>query len=164
MRRKDREMDRDFALGIVDKCEWATLAMTSGGKPYCLPITIVRIGNFVYFHTAKQGEKADALKADGRVCLSCVGDTNRLQNEFTTEFESAIVKGVAEEVFDDGEKVGALRALCQRHTPKNMDKFDEAIGQSLSRTGVWRISIDEISGKRKKYDKNGREMKYGRME
>ena len=28
---------------------------------------------------------------------------------------------------------------------------------------MWKISIDEITGKRKKYDKDGVEMKYGRM-
>ena len=42
MRRVDREMDRDFALMVVDKCEYATIAMTdTDGLPYCLPMVMI---------------------------------------------------------------------------------------------------------------------------
>lgn len=165
MRRVDREMDRDFALMVVDKCEYTTLAMVdTDGTPYCVPITIARDGDTVYFHSAKEGQKIAALKNDPNVCMSCVGDTLRASDKFTTEFESAILKGITSEVIDDEEKIHALRLICQRHTPANMHQFDMAIEKSLSRTGVWKIDIAEITGKRKKYDKHGEEMKFGRME
>ena len=45
-----------------------------------------------------------------------------------------------------------------------MAEFDDAIAKSLSRTAIWRIDISEISGKRKKYDSHGKEMKFGRSE
>ena len=163
MRRKDREMDRNFALYVADKCEWATLALVDGDKPYCVPVTIVRIGGCVYFHTAKAGRKIDLLRKNPSVCLSCVGDTYRTPDKFTTEYESAVIAGTATEVTDDAEKIEALRALCERHTPTNMAMFDSEVNRSLGVTGVWKISIDEITGKRKKYDKDGVEMKYGRM-
>ena len=165
MRRIDREMDRDFALMVVDKCEYATLAMIDkDGSPYCVPITIARDGNSVYFHSAKDGQKIAALRNDPNVCMSCVGDTLRAIDKFTTEFESAILKGIASEVIDDEEKIHALRLICERHTPTNMHEFDTAIEKSLFRTGVWKIEIADITGKRKKYDKEGKEMKFGRME
>lgn len=165
MRRKDREMNREFAEAIVDQCEYATLAMVApDGDPYCLPITIARDENAIYFHSAKEGQKIDALKNNPAVCVSCVGDTCRATDKFTTEFESAILYGNAVEVTDDTEKIHALRLICQRHTPANMAQFDKAIEKSLSRTGVWKIEIAQITGKRKKYDKNGEEMKFGRME
>lgn len=165
MRRKDREMDRDFALGVVDKCEYAVMSMTdTEGEPYCLPLTIARDGDFIYFHSAKDGKKISALVKNPSVCMSCVGDTKRATDKFTTEFESAIVRGRASEVTDDEEKIHALRLICERHTPANMHEFDAAISKSLSRTAVWKIEISDITGKRKKYDKDGKEMKYGRME
>ena len=155
MRRKDREMDRNFALAVADKCEYATLGMTTpDGAPYCIPVTIVRIDDSIYFHTAKEGLKIDSLRKHPAVCLSCVGDTKRATDRFTTEFESAVINGTAVEVTDDDEKISALRGICQRHTPSNM----------LPRTGVWKINIESITGKRKKFDKDGNEMKYGRME
>lgn len=165
MRRKDREMDREFALCVVDKCEYAVLGMTdSDGMAYTVPISIVRDGDNVYFHSAQSGMKVDCLARDDRVCLTCVGDTNRLKDKFTTEFESAIARGRAYAVTDVKEKIHALRLLCERHTPENMHEFDAAIERSLARTAVYRIEIDEISGKRKKYDADGKEMKFGRTE
>ena len=49
--------------------------------------------------------------------------------------------------------------------PQHMDAFDPSIARSLSRTAVVRITLTEPpTGKRKQYDKEGVEMKYGRME
>lgn len=165
MRRKDREMDRDFALYVVDKCEYAVIAMTDGDNtPYCLPVTIVRENDSIYFHTAKEGRKVEFLMKNPSVCMTCVGDTYRTPDRFTTEFESAVIYGMASEVAEDDEKIHALKLLCQRHTPTNMHMFDASIERSLPRTGVWKVEISQITGKRKKYDKEGVEMKYGRME
>lgn len=165
MRRKDREMDEAFALGIADKCEYAVLSMTdTGGTPYCVPISITRDGRDIFFHCAKEGKKVDAMRGNPEVCIACVGDTRPATDKFTTEFESAVIRGRAEEVLEDAQKIHALRLLCQRHTPANMDHFDAAVRKSLSRTAVWKVTIREISGKRKKYDREGKEMKFGRMQ
>lgn len=164
MRRKDREMSKDFALEVADKCEYAVLSMTDAhNAPYCVPISIVRVRQTVYFHCAKEGEKIDCLRANPQVCLACVGDTHRMPNIFTTEFESAILRGTASEVTDAQEKITALKHLCERHTPTNMANFDSEVASSLDRTAVWKIEIESITGKRKKYDENGKEMKFGRM-
>ena len=50
------------------------------------------------------------------------------------------------------------------HCATEGDKL-EAVARSLHRTAVVRITlISPPSGKRKQYDKDGEEMKYGRME
>ena len=115
MRRKDRQMPKDFALQVVDKCEYAVLSMINNDKPYCLPITIVRQDDNIYFHCAKAGEKYDALLKNPNVCLDCVGDTNVVPQHFTTEYESAIVKGKATLVANDDEKIMALKVLLTQN-------------------------------------------------
>ena len=151
MRGKDREMPEEFALSVADKCEYALLAMTdSSGMPYAVPITIARDGKYIYFHSAKEGTKNDIMKCNNNVCVVCVGDTRRLEDKFTTEYESAIIKGTVFEVESDEEKIKALRLLCERHTPSNMANFDEAIKRSLSVTAIWKVEIISITGKRKK--------------
>ena len=164
MRRKDRQMSESFALEVVDKCEYAVLSMTAlSGKPYAVPITIVRYGKYIYFHSAKDGTKNNILKNNADVCVVCVGDTNKPVDKFTTEYESAIINGKACEVMSDEEKIEALRLLCERHTPSNMGNFDMSIEKNLHITAVWRIEISSITGKRKKYDSEGKEMKFQRM-
>ncbi|MCI7148192.1 MAG: pyridoxamine 5'-phosphate oxidase family protein [Candidatus Fimisoma sp.] len=165
MRRKDREMPLSFAYMVADKCEYASLSMVSPeGRPYCVPITIARDGNSIYFHSAHQGFKTECLRNSPEVCLACVGDTCRAKDKFTTEFESAVITGTASEVICRKEKIHALELICRRHTPDNMSEFDSAISKSLDRTAVWKIEILRITGKRKKYDSNGEEMKFARME
>ena len=150
MRRKDRQMPEEFAWEVVDKCEYAFLAMTAeDGTPYGLPVTIVRKDKQVYFHSAMEGRKVRCLRANPRVCLTCVGDTEIQQDRFTTLYQCAVAFGTVEEVTEETEKIEALRLLCQRHTPDNMAGFDDAIRRSLVRTGIWRIKVEEISGKAK---------------
>lgn len=151
MRRKDRETDEAAALAVADKCEYAVLStINEDGTPYCVPVSPVRDGRFIYFHCAKAGQKVDNLRRSPAVCLACVGDTFRPPDEFTTAYESAIIFGAATEVTEDGERIRALRLLCQRHTPAHMDAFDAEVERSLPRTGVWKISIERITGKAKK--------------
>lgn len=165
MRRFDREMPAEFALGVADKCEYAVMSMIDPtGEPYCVPLSIARSGNKIYFHSAKDGFKLDCLRKDPSVCIACVGDTKRATDKFTTEFESAIIRGTCAEVTSDAEKIEALRLICERHTPANMSDFNNAIARSLARTAVYAVTIEIITGKRKKYDANGKEMKFGRME
>ena len=151
MRRKDRQMPEEFAWQVVDKCEYAFLAMTAeDGTPYGLPVTIVREGRNVYFHSAMEGRKVECLRRQPRVCLTCVGDTAIQQDRFTTLYESAVAFGTASEVTEDQDKVRALRLLCQRHTPDNMADFDRAVQTSLARTGIWKITVEEMTGKAKR--------------
>ena len=78
MRRKDREMPEAFGWAVADKCEWAVLGLVDAdGEVYPVPVTIVREGSRVYFHSAQSGEKVECLRRHPRVSLCCIGDTNR---------------------------------------------------------------------------------------
>lgn len=75
--------------------------------------------------------------------------TERQTDRFTTLYESAVINGTICEVTEDEEKIHALRILCERHTPANMGQFDKEVARSLKITGVWKIHIEEITGKAK---------------
>lgn len=165
MRRIDREMSAEFGWQVVDKCAYAVISMVNGGgKPYAVPLNVVRSGESVYFHCAKQGAKLDCLRAHPEVCVVCVGDVHLLPQEFSAEYESAILRGRAQEVADDEEKMLALRLLSERYAAENMGAFGAMAAEYLAATGVWRIDVSEITAKRRKNDANGVEMKFGRME
>ena len=150
MRRKDRQLSREHALAIADKCAYMVLATVNpDGSPYCIPLSMARDGEWLYFHSASEGHKIDNLKSREKVCISCVGDVKELAGVFSIGYESAIISGSAGEITGREEKIHALTLISQRYTPKNMAAFDEAIDKDLARTGIWKIHIDEISGKGK---------------
>ncbi|MGI6004276.1 MAG: pyridoxamine 5'-phosphate oxidase family protein [Christensenellales bacterium] len=153
MRRKEREKDRAFALDVVDQCVYAVLGCADAeGAPYAVPLSIARSGEDIYFHCARRGKKTDILRDSPRACLVCVGDVRVPKGRFAVEYESAVVTGTAREVTGDEEKVRALELISRRHTPENMHDFDAEVARFLAVTAVWKVRIEEISGKCKKYD------------
>lgn len=170
MRKISREMDREWALEVLHKAPYVTVSfIDTEGKAYGLPLSLASDDDVHwYFHGALEGKKLDAIKAHPEVCLSavsrCTPTVGPKDGNFTLQFKSAIAYGKAELITEDTEKIKGLRLISERFLPKHMDAFDEAIARSLSRTAVVRITLTEITGKRKQYDKEGEEMKYGRME
>ena len=148
MRRKDRERDFEFGLKVIDECEYGTVAI-QGAEPYCLPLSIVRVGEDLYFHCALEGKKLDLLRKNNAVWVSFVGENLAATDDFTTYFRSAMVKGTASEVTEEAEKIAALRALCEKLTPGHMPAFDSEVARSFAVTGIWKIHMDEITAKEK---------------
>lgn len=172
MRKESRAMGAQWALEVMDKAPYITMAMIDEAtmQPYSVPMSMARVDDSTfYFHCATEGRKLDILHTNPIVCLNavarCKPTVGPKDGSFTLEFQSAIAYGKVEAVECDEEKVVALRAICSRFLPNHMDAFGAAIERSLSRTAVFRITLTEPPvGKRKQYDSNGDEMKYGRME
>lgn len=153
MRRNDRAQNLDFSLALIDRCTHGVMALSTGGPaPYCLPLSFVRVENDLYFHCAREGRKVDLLRRFPQVCITFVGDDRPIfipPAMYSTFFQSVIVTGAASEVTDPGEKTEALRALCRKVTPEYMGGFEAAIEKSLGVTAVWKIHMEEITGKAK---------------
>ena len=171
MRKASREMDSQWALEVMRKAPYITVSFTQAdGSAYGVPLSLACTSEDVwYFHCAPEGNKLDAIAVHPEVCLSavtkCQPTVGPKDGTFTLQYRSAIAFGKAERVTDTEEKIEALRVISQRFLPKHMDAFDEAVQRSLHRTEVVRITLLSLpTGKRKQYDKNGDEMKYGRME
>lgn len=148
MRRRDRQIPEEQAWEILDRCDYAVLAMTAeDGTPYGLPLNVVREGRVVYFHGAQAGRKAACLQKAPRVCLTCVETCEIVPERYTTRYASAVAFGRVEEITEPEEKVQALRLLCRRYTPEHLAGAEKEIIQSLRGTAVWKLMVDEITGK-----------------
>lgn len=150
MRRQDREMTREFALMVVDKCEYSTLAtVNADGTPYIVPLSFARVDEYIYFHCAKVGHKLDNLRHCPKVCMNFVTGTNVLPEQITTEYESATVFGTADEVTDTDTKMLGMRAIMQKYSAVIMHKFEQLMqtAGTSERMAVWRVHIESISGK-----------------
>ena len=186
MRRQDREQDRAFAMGIIDKAPYGVLSVNDEQSPMSVPLSLVREGDDIYFHSGKAGRKIGLLKDGTRVTLVFVGtvkvpdlftkdqldDMSKDESKFplfvssvfTTEFESAIVEGTIEEVVDEADKVHGLELICQKYTPDKMRYFNEAVQSGIGYVKIFKIHMDQIAGKRKKYARDGHELKYREVE
>lgn len=164
-------MPAEWALEVMRKAPYITVSFTrADGTAYGVPLSLAsNDGQVWYFHCATEGDKLDAIAAHPDVCLSavtkCVPTVGPKDSSFTLQYRSAIAFGRAEVITDEMEKVQALRIISTRFLPRHMDAFEEAVHRSLHRTAVVRITLaTPPTGKRKQYDSQGEEMKYGRME
>lgn len=171
MRKESRAMNSQWALELMHKAPYITVSfIDAAAKAYGLPLSLASDDDVNwYFHGALEGKKIEAIKTHPDVCLSAVGrctpTVGPKDGSFTLQYKSAIAFGKAEIVTDDKEKIHGLELICQRFLPNHMDAFNQSIARSLARTIVVRITLTEPpTGKRKQYDKDGVEMKYGRME
>ena len=148
MRRKDREQGTEFIHRVMDRCAYMVLSMTGAdGLPYCVPLTPVRSGEDIYFHCAPEGEKVDALRAQSRVAMAFVEEAEAVPRKFTARYASVLARGTASEVTEEAEKTQALRLLCLRHCPADMDRFDEVVRAWMPRTAVWKVRVESATGK-----------------
>jgi hypothetical protein len=191
MRRKDREMSREYGLSVIDRSAFGVLSVHDPDHPdlpYSLPLSIARRGEKLYFHSARDGYKYELLQQDQPVRLVFVDRvqvadlfseedlqdladrgkiSDLLSKVFTTEYSSAIVTGTVagiDSVDQPDEFRLAMRTICEKYTPDKMDYFAAALDFSLKRLAVFAISIDSITAKRKQFDAGGEEMKWQRLE
>lgn len=171
MRKKSREMDTDWAADVLRHAPYITVSFTrEDGTAYGVPLSLAEGEEGVwYFHAAPEGDKLECIKHNNLVWLSAVSLCKPMvgpkDGSFTLEYKSAMAQGRAEIVTDDEERKKGLYVISKRFLPQHMDAFDESVNRSLHRVVVVRITlVAPPTGKRKKYDKNGDEMKYGRME
>ncbi len=148
MRRSERQItDRNAIDAIIKKSMVCRLGLSDNGLPYIVPLSFGYDGTNLYVHAALSGRKSDILKQNSRVCF----EFDRMLGVVTGEqacnwsmnYESVIGFGVAE-LMEEGEaKAAALNCIMRQYSDKDWI-FTE---QSVIATAVYRIRIDEISGK-----------------
>jgi len=147
MRRKDRAITEKEAKSLLIKAEYGVLSTISrDGIPYGVPLNFCVIDNNIYFHSASEGQKIDNIEYNKFVSFCVIGKTEILPDKFDTKYESVIIFGKVEEVFNN-EKQMALEELLHKYSPDFFDKGIKYIEDSRNRTRVFRISIDKLTGK-----------------
>lgn len=150
MRRKDREIGCDECIEILKNNAYGILSTAgSDGQPYGVPLSYVYKDGAIYFHGAVEGHKLDNILANSKVSFCVVGQTCVLPDKFSTNYESVIVFGDAQEVADE-EKTSALLEIIFKYSPDFIEKGKIYINHAASKTRVFKISIGHITGKAKR--------------
>lgn len=141
-------LSREDALEIIDQSDYGVLSLMEGeGRPYGVPLSMVRKGDSVYFHGRKAGKKMGIIGRGVRASFTCVAAIRVVPIRFTTLFRSAIAEGRVELVEDRDERIEALCLLSRKYAPEAMKYFDKEIEKSLERTAVFRMRLETVSAK-----------------
>lgn len=147
MRRKDREIYNEEIIEILKNSDYGILSTVGqNGYPYGVPASFVFVNDSIYIHSASEGHKIDNILYNSRVSFCVVGQTCILPDKFSFKYESVILFGIVNEVFND-EKNIALLEMLKKYSPGYLDKGREYIKNSNKETRVIKISIEHCTGK-----------------
>jgi nitroimidazol reductase NimA-like FMN-containing flavoprotein (pyridoxamine 5'-phosphate oxidase superfamily) len=158
VRRSDRAVtDEGWIRDLLTRAAFGTLATIRDGQPF------VNMNLFVYdeaehalfLHTAREGRTRENVEAEECACFG-VAEMGRLLPaptalNFSVEYAGVVVFGRARVVRDEAEAARALQLLLDKYAPHLRPGRDYRPIQpeELAVTSVYRIDIEEWSGKQK---------------
>lgn len=96
IRRKDRILEKEAALELLEKGEYGFLARAGAdGYGYGIPLSYVKEADHLYFHCAPEGYKLECLRACPDVGFCVVGKTCGVPGQVATAYESVPAFGHA---------------------------------------------------------------------
>ena len=170
MRKESREMDSQWALEVMHKAPYITVSfIDEDGKPYGLPLSLASDDDVNWYFMVPWKARSWSNQGSSRGLpfsrnpLCAYGWSEGRQFHPAIQICHRIRQGRNS---DWGCREDPWSPTDLWAFPSSTHgAFNQSIARSLSRTAVVRITLTEPpTGKRKQYDKEGVEMKYGRME
>lgn len=163
LRRSDREVaDEEWIKALLRRAPIGILATIHDGQPFLNTNLFVydEAEHAIYFHTARMGRTRANIEIYDRICFS-VYEMGRLLPadtalEFSVEYASVVVFGTAARINDPQQATEALHCLLRKYAPQLQPGQDyrPVVPEELARTSVYRIAIEEWTGKRKAVPEN----------
>ncbi|MDL2237965.1 pyridoxamine 5'-phosphate oxidase family protein [Christensenellaceae bacterium OttesenSCG-928-K19] len=149
---KRYSQDLQDVLSIIESCEYCHVGLTSGGKPYVIPMNfgyeVQGDSILFYLHSGKKGRKLDALLENPHVCvqLDCgvMPKKGDAPCSFSVHSQSVICEGRGE-LLAEQDKAAGLDHIMQ-HTTKKQPPFQYGEKQ-LAATAVVRITCTSYCAK-----------------
>ena len=96
MRRKKRELPEEAAAALLRNARRGVLAVNGDeGYPYAIPINFLydERSRTIYFHGARVGHKADAIRKCDKVCFTVYGNETVKEEAWAPFVQSAVAFG-----------------------------------------------------------------------
>lgn len=152
MRRKEKEItERHIIDNVINNALVCRLGLCKENIPYVVPVSFGYDGHYIFFHTAKEGMKLDFIAANNNVCFQFEHDVNIITNQtkacsWSFSYYSVIGFGKIIEITSVEDKIAALNCIMIHYSGREWE-----IGPaSAEGTRVWRILIEQITGKQSK--------------
>ena len=148
MRRHRQQLPDNDCIGILEHATAGTLALLGDdGYPYAVPISFVYHEGCIYFHSAVEGHKVDAIRRNEKASF-CVIDQDEVHGElYTTFFRSVIAFGRIRIIEDEEEKLAAVRLLGIRYNPDQDEALQKEMEKGLHRMLALCLKIEHLTGK-----------------
>lgn len=142
---------------FLQSARTGSLGLSDSHQPYVVPLNFVYMNHCIYFHCAAEGRKNKIMSENASVCFTVSEEfgtmTSAVPAHTDTAYNSVIIFGKAMEINDLEEATEVMQRMLDKYVPgfyssrlpsAHVEKYKSSLG---SKTAVFQISIEEISGK-----------------
>lgn len=157
IRYSKRAQGEEWILEFIEEAPMGYLATVYDGQPFINSNLFVYDADkhCIYMHTAQVGRTRSNVDQNPNVCFTATTMGRLLPAdealEFSVEYSGVVVFGTSQIIEDNDEKRYGLQILLDKYAPhlKPDRDYRGITDEELKRTAVYRIDIEEWSGKRK---------------
>lgn len=147
MRRFKQQLTKEECERILRSAKRGVLAVLGDdGYPYAVPMDFVYDSGGIYYHSALQGHKLDAIRACDKGSFNVLSEPVPADDGWSYYFDSVTVFGRLRVIGDEAQKTERLRALGNKYFPtREMTESD--IEKNGRRCAVIELEIEHMTGK-----------------
>lgn len=136
---------------ILDEALFCTVSYAEDNKPYSIPQSFVRIGNYLYLH-ASVGSHFVRTLTDGRpVCITVMLADElvvaKTAFHHSVNYRSVVIFSKGELIEDQEKKYEAFKVLTEKMVPNSWDYLKPMTPKEMDKTTAIRFSLEEASAK-----------------
>ena len=148
MRRSKQRLPREVAVEILERNTSGVLALSGDeGYPYAVPMSYVYAEGKIYFHSAKNGHKIDAIQRNEKASFCVIDQDQIVPEKYTTFFRSVIVFGRLRLVEDMEGMQRIAATLAMKYSADFKEGIPKEINASIRNMAVLELTIDHITAK-----------------
>lgn len=150
MRRAGQQVSEDACKAVLEQEKRAAFSVIGDdGYPYTVPIDFYYDGqeNKIYFHGAKEGHKADAIRRCDKVCFTVWNQGFKKEGRWEWNATSVVVFGRVKLVTDPAVKEEKLRSLASKYYPTADEVEKEMTGPGFGQVQLFAIEVEQMTGK-----------------
>ena len=116
--------------------------------PYAVPISYVYNNSKIYFHSAKEGHKIDAIRKCSKASFCVIAQDEIFPEKYTTHFKSVIAFGKIRILEDENEIREAIERLAMKYHPTDSaENRNQEIARAWKALCMMELSVEHMTGK-----------------
>lgn len=149
MRRIKQALAPQECIRILEKGASGVLALSGDdGYPYAIPISYVYNDSKLYFHSARNGHKIDAVRQCQKASFCVIEQDHIVPEKYTTFYRSVIAFGRIRILEEEAEIRDSIEMLAIKYHPVDTPEGRlQAINRDFNRLCMIELSIEHLSGK-----------------
>lgn len=149
MRRQKKALPPEAAEALLREERRGVLAVNGDdGYPYAIPVNFLYDPDTrrIYFHGARAGHKADALRRSDKACFTVYGHETVKQEPWAPHVQSVVAFGRCRLLPTNPVDTALLRRIARKYYPEE-SLIDGEIASSGKAVQLYEIEIEHLTAK-----------------